>query len=78
MKRFFGVVKVAWNAWKRLAHRIGNFQARVLLTLVYAVLVLPFGIVVRLFGDPLRIKKPPDNWLDHPNEVNDMVWARKQ
>jgi hypothetical protein len=71
-------LKRFWRAWTRLAHKIGNFQARVLLTILYAVLVFPFGIVVRLFADPLRIKKPPAEWLDHPEEAMDMPWARKQ
>jgi len=72
------LLKRMWNAWKRLARRIGDFQARVLLTAFYAVLVLPFGLVVRLFADPLRIKKPPTQWLDHPDKTNDLSWARKQ
>jgi hypothetical protein len=78
MNAFFRRVKVAWEAWKRLAHKIGNFQARVLLTVAYAVLILPFGIAVRLFSDPLRIKKYPLNWLDHPEEANDLQWAQRQ
>jgi hypothetical protein len=51
------MLKRAWQAWKTIAHKIGNFRARILLTLFYAVLVFPFGIVVRLFSDPLRIKR---------------------
>ena len=68
----------AWAAWTRLAHKIANFQARVLLTVLYAVLVLPFGVIVRLSSDPLRIKKRPTHWLDHPDEANDLQWAGKQ
>lgn len=49
-----------------------------LLTALYAVLVLPFGIAVRTFADPLRIKKRPTRWLDHTEESNDLRWARKQ
>ncbi len=37
-------LKTLWNAWKRLAHKIGNFQARVVLTIIYAIAVLPFGV----------------------------------
>jgi len=72
------MLKRAWQAWKSIAHKIGNFQARVLLTLFYAVLVFPFGIVVRLLSDPLRIKRCPTEWLNHPDETYDMPWARKQ
>jgi len=71
-------LKIIWVSWTRLAHRIGNFQARVLLTVLYAVLVFPFGVIVRLFADPLRIRKRPANWLDHSDEAHDMQWARRQ
>ncbi len=71
-------LKTLWNAWKRLAHKIGNFQARVVLTIIYAVAVLPFGLVVRLFSDPLRIKHRPTNWIDHPAEAHDLDWAHRQ
>lgn len=67
-----------WQAWKRIAGRIGDFQARVLLTIIYAVLVLPFGLAVRLFADPLRIKNPPGSWLGRSDEPQNMDWAHKQ
>jgi hypothetical protein len=70
--------KGLWEGWKKIAHKIGNFQARVLLTVFYAVLLLPFGLAARLFSDPLRIKKRPTGWLNHPDEPTDMAWARKQ
>lgn len=72
------MLRRAWQAWKRIAHAIGNFQARVLLTIFYAVLVFPFGIVARLFSDPLRIKRRPAKWLEHPTETHDLQWAKRQ
>ena len=71
-------LKKLWAAWKRVAHRIGDFQARVLLTFIYAVLVLPFGLAIRLFTDPLKIKKSPAKWIDHPQDVIDLNWAHRQ
>jgi hypothetical protein len=71
-------LKNLWSAWKKIAHKIGNFQARVILTVLYSVVVLPFGLAVRLFSDPLRIKHRPTQWLDHPAEAHDMSWAQKQ
>ena len=71
-------LKKLWVAWKRIAHRIGDFQARVLLTLIYAVLVLPFGLAIRLFSDALKIKKRPAKWIEHPHDVIDLEWARRQ
>ena len=71
------MLKRLWEAWKRLARRIGDFQARVLLTLIYVLVILPFGVGVRLFADPLRLKHRPQQWLDHPHETADANWARR-
>jgi len=78
LKSLLESLKRLWEAWKLLAKKIGTFQARVLLTVLYGVLVLPFGLCVRLFSDPLRIKKLPTRWLDRTDETFDMEWARKQ
>ncbi len=72
------MLKRLWEAWKRIAHAIGNFQARVLLTLLYAVLVLPFGLAVRLFADPLRIRRHPRSWLGRADAAAGHDWARRQ
>ncbi len=74
----WNLYKRAWQGWKDLAHKIGNFQARVILSIFYAILVLPFGLAARFFSDPLRIKKRPEQWLDHPNEAYDLEWAKRQ
>lgn len=72
------MLKKLWQGWKRIARRIGDFQARVLLTIIYAILVLPFGLAVRFFADPLRIKHPPTGWLGRSDEPVNMDWAQKQ
>jgi hypothetical protein len=78
LKKIWTGLKQFWAAWTRVAKIIGNFQARVMLTVLYAVAVAPFGILVRLLADPLRIKHRPEAWLDRPAEVEDMQWAQKQ
>jgi hypothetical protein len=78
LKTIWSGLKRFWAAWTRVAKIIGNFQARVMLTVLYAVAVMPVGVLVRLLADPLRIKTPPNAWLDRPAEVEDMQWARKQ
>jgi hypothetical protein len=75
---FVQQLKSLWSAWKRLAHKIGNFQARVILTILYAVVILPFGVATRLFSDSLAIKHRPTKWLDRAPETHDMSWAQKQ
>lgn len=60
-------LRTAWQGWKRLAKRIGDFQARVLLGVFYFVLVGPFAIGVRFGSDPLAIKKGTQKgWRELP------------
>lgn len=72
------ILKRIWAGWTRLAHKIGNFNARVLLTLLYCIVLMPIGLLVRIFADPLHIKKSPTQWLEHPNETMDLQWAKRQ
>src|SRR5438477_5047028 len=67
-----------WEGWKRVGRKIGDFQARVLLTLIYAIFVLPFGLVVTLLGDPLRIRRARQHWQEHPDDKVDLRWAHRQ
>jgi hypothetical protein len=46
----------AWQRWKTIAHRLGNFQARVLLSLFYFLVVPPFALIVKLSRDPLGLR----------------------
>lgn len=43
--------------WKAIAANIGDFQARFFLTIFYLALALPFGLLLRAFGDPLRLRR---------------------
>jgi hypothetical protein len=50
-----------------VGRRIGDIQARLLLSIVYAVVVAPFALVVQLATDPLAAK--PDTvkgWRPRP------------
>jgi hypothetical protein len=57
---------------------MGNFNARVLLTLLYSIVILPFGLAVRAFADSMHIKKRPEKWFDHPPIPNTLEQARHQ
>jgi hypothetical protein len=64
--------------WKKFGHALGNFQARILLTVIYAVLIFPFGLMVRFFSDSLHSKKRPEKWFDHPANPNNLEEAHRQ
>jgi len=67
-----------WEGWKRIARRIGDVQARVMLTIFYVVIVTPFALAVRAFSDPMRFDAAP-SWLpkDSP-DVDTATYARRQ
>jgi len=51
-----GFFRGLWEGWKRIGRKIGNFQARVLMTIFYFTLFFPFALLVRWNSDPLAIK----------------------
>ena len=77
MHRF---LRAAWQGWKRIAEKIGHFQARVLWTLMYFVVVGPFAVAVKVFSDPLRIKQRsmPSWWLENPRQTSNLQEAQRQ
>jgi hypothetical protein len=49
-------LRYLWEGWKRIARKIGDVQARIILTVFYIFVVGPFALAIRWFGDPLAIK----------------------
>lgn len=74
------VFRRLWPAWQRIGRKIGDFQARVLLTIVYFTLVAPFALVVRWSADPLALKAgTPRGWrVRRTDDVDVMASARRQ
>ena len=57
------LIKDFWHGWKAFGEFLGNALARVVLTIFYFTVFVPFGIGVRLFSDPLHIKtNPSPHW----------------
>ena len=69
-----------WSQWKQFAQKVADFQARVLLTLIYFLILGLFGAVVTVFGDPLAIKRllRSSLWLTKPIESASLEQARRQ
>lgn len=52
------------DGWMRLAGIIGNFNSRVLLTLVYFLVVAPVGLCARLLSDALALRvQRKSSWM---------------
>ena len=77
MKQFFTRL---WRGWQELARHIGDFQARLLLTVFYFTVFVPFGLITRLFLDPLHVRRGSVKSGLNPRQTldTDLEAARRQ
>jgi hypothetical protein len=74
-------MKEFWRKIKHGAQVVGDFQARLILTILYVVLVLPTGIIVKLGGDLLELRYADNTksyWKPRPPEDERLRPARRQ
>ena len=70
-----------WRAWKRFGQFLGDILARVVLTLFYFTVFVPFGLGITLFSDPLQIHEPASRtWLPRDSQLGkpSLEEARRQ
>ena len=74
------MLRVLWQRWKVIAEKIGTFQAKVLLGLLYFVLIGPVALVRRLVADPLGLRREARQtyWIPRPTAEATLDRARKQ
>jgi hypothetical protein len=71
-------LKLWWSRWKSIAHKIGDFQARGILSVFYFIVLAPFALGVKILSDPLQLKSPK-GWLTRGNLAeNPTNLARRQ
>lgn len=62
-------LRKVWEAWKRFGHFMGDLIGRLVLTVFYFTLFMPFGLGVRFFGDPLAIRaRDRSKWLERTTQ----------
>ncbi len=61
-----GPARKALAAWKGFAHRMGGFQGRMLLGFFYYSVFAPFGLLLRLSGNPMGNRSPETGWAPRP------------
>ena len=67
-----------WKTWRRIGQAIGDFIGRLVLTLFYFTLFMPFGLGVRLWADPLDIKSRYQvGWLNRSTRDSDINNVRR-
>jgi len=74
-----GFLRATWERWKKIARAVGVVQTRILMVVFYFILVVPIGAIMRLRGDPLRLKnREGSNWTPHRHEDASLETARRQ
>ncbi len=73
-----GLFKQLWQGWVKVAKKIGDFQARLMLTIFYFVLILPMGLIARMFADPLALKRSTASWTSRTSAPPSLEEARRQ
>ena len=65
-----------WERWKRFGKRIGDFQARALLSIFYFIILAPFALIIRWVSDPLAIKTDTSRGWQVKGEGEGSPWER--
>lgn len=64
------VAKWVHNTWMKLAEAIGFVMNRVLLTIVFVLIVIPFGVLTRITGKSnIRLKRGGDSYFKDRNHT---------
>ena len=67
-----------WRGYKSVAHKIGVFQSKVILTVFY-ILLTPFGLFFSLFKDELKMKKiSKSSWVDKNKQSSSLESVKTQ
>ena len=76
------MLRKIWHAWKRFGQFMGDILARVVLTAFYFTIFLPFGVVVTLLSDPLRLRQAATEsapmWMIRETGDQNLDEARRQ
>jgi len=72
-------LRSALQAWRTVARKIADVQSRLILALMYFVVMAPFALPIRLFRDPLELRRAP-GWHPLPpdGESTPAVTAARQ
>jgi hypothetical protein len=74
------VLSKLWKLWKQFGQLVGDFIARIVLTVFYFTILMPFGLAVRWFQDPLGLKpgSVASFWLKREARETNLSEARRE
>ena len=76
-------MKVLWKKWVNITKKIASFQANILLTIIYLILIIPIAIILqRFFRNALlghRYSRSGNSyWIKHKRIKHDFSFAHEQ
>ena len=73
------ILRRLWEVWKPFGRFVGNQIARVLLSVFHFTILVPYGLGVRLFSDPLQVKTRPSSlWRQRSSGDQSLAEAGRQ
>lgn len=70
-----------WKRWKKIAGKVTDFQANIILTIIYIFIIIPIGIIFRLFVKNSQNKSDSAKksmFIKKRNFKQDLEWAKRQ
>jgi hypothetical protein len=74
-------IALFWQRVRHVAHRVADVQARLLLSLLYVLFIIPVGLFIRINDDPLDLRRQAQrdsHWQQRPQVDSDLRAARRQ
>lgn len=71
-------LRTIWKYWRRVGQFIGDWVGRIVLTIFYFTIFIPFALIVRFFQDPLAVKQAPLQWVERTTRDLTMKDAGRQ
>lgn len=74
-----GFFRKIWLKWKPFAEKVGNFQAKVILSVLYFIVFVIPGVIVTVFSDFLDIKGEKNrSWSPREVKIETLEDVRRQ
>lgn len=70
-------MKIFFKKFRKVVQKVIHIQIKIILVAVYFIFITPFGIVIRLFKDYLKIKSAP-LWQDRSDITDIRDFLKKQ
>lgn len=74
------ILRLTWERMMIIATIVGDVEGRVIATLFYFTILVPFGLGSRLLSDPLHLRGNLQNvqWVERAPVENELDAARQQ